>query len=220
MKTRLFAIGTLLALPLFLSAAVAQSALAQQDTTQAGMRRMHRGMRMHADSAMRGMGMRSMRSMRGMQRMGGMRAMRGANHIGPHMLIGLKSELELTDDQVARLEKIGEDHRALMQAQMQNMQNLRESMLKARAENDFAALEKGIDEGAKLRSGMAKGMLNVEKQTLEVLSDAQQTKYETWQEGARLFRRQGRQMREHMRGMGRGMQMRLHRAPADTTKSQ
>jgi hypothetical protein len=223
MKSRIFAVGATLAAALFLAVAFTQSAVAQQDTTQAGMRRMHRGMRIHADSTMPGMGMRSMRGMRGMQRMGGVRAMRGmhrAGHVGPHMLIGLKGELELTDDQVGQLEKLAEGHHALMQAQMENIRDLAESMRTARAENDFEALEKGIDEGAKLRSGMAKGMLTLEKQTLEVLSDAQRTKFETWQEGAQLFRRQGRQMREHMRGMGRGMRLHMHQPPADTTQSQ
>lgn len=223
MKSRFLAVGTTLGAVLVLAVAPSQSAVAQQDTTRASMGRMQRGMRIHADSTMRGMGMRGMRGMQrpaGAWAMRGMRGMHRAGHVGPHMLIGLKSELELTEDQVGQLERLAEGHHALMQAQMQNLRNLAESMRTARAENDFEALEEGIDEGARLRAGIAKGMLTLEQQTLEVLSDAQRTKFQTWREGAQLFRRQGRQMREHMRGMGQARRMRLHQVPADTTKSE
>ena len=83
---------------------------------------------------------------------------------------------------------------------MQSMRDLRESLREARQARDWDALEKAIDEGAKLHSGMAKGLVNVERQSLEVLSDQQRQKYETWQEGARLFRRQGLRHRQEMRG--------------------
>lgn len=169
--------GLAFALPvLFFAAPLA----AQQDTTRAGqgmmMRRgMHRGMH-------QGQGM-----MRG--EMPGARMM-GANHIGPRLLLGLKSELELSNEQASRLEKIQEDHHALMQGMHENMMSLRERTIEARGENDWDALEDIIEERSKLHEKMAKSHLNVERQALGVLSDDQRQKVETWQEGHRLFRQQ------------------------------
>ncbi|UCF19660.1 MAG: Spy/CpxP family protein refolding chaperone [Gemmatimonadota bacterium] len=125
--------------------------------------------------------------------------MRGGG-FGPRMMVALKDELGLSDEQVSRLDKIHEDHRALMQAQMQNLHDLAVKMREAREQRDWDALEKAIDERAKLESGMARGLLNVERQSLEVLSDEQRQKFETWGEGARLFRHQGPRHRHEMRG--------------------
>jgi len=187
-----------------------------QDTAQAGQ--MQRRMRVHQDSAttMRRMGMRSwrgMRSMQGMRMRQGMtlRGMSGFNHVGPRMFIGLKDELALTEEQVNQLEKIHEGHHSLMMAQQEALKKQREAGAKAQAERDWEAVEASIDEGTKVFNGMLKGLVQVERQTWDVLSADQREKFNTWQEGARLMRRQwGQGMRE-----GRGMQRRM-RVHADS----
>lgn len=155
------------------------------------------------------------RGMRGQFGPGMHRGAMGAfeiGHVGPRMLLGAKEELGLSADQVARLEEIHESHHTQMQAQMERLSEHREAMRKARLENDWEALEKGIAEGAELRSGVARGMLNVERETLGVLSDEQRQKLETWQEGARLLRRQRMEHRRGMQGrQGRGMRMQRRR---------
>jgi Spy/CpxP family protein refolding chaperone len=142
----------------------------------------------------------------------------GAGHIGPRMLTGLKEELALSEEQLGQLEKIHEDHHALMQAQMQNMRDLQESLREARSERDWDTLNQKIDEAANLRTGMAKGLVNVEKLSWEVLNDDQREKYATWQEGARLFQRQRMRGRREMGQQGMGMQRHL-RIHADTAQS-
>lgn len=204
MNTRFAALGITLALTILLSASdvasAQEAASAKQDTAQ----------------AMQGMGIRHMGGMGA-----GMRQFMRGGHVGPMMLLGVKEELGLSEDQVTRLQKIHEDHRALMQAQMKQLAEHREAMKKARQANDWDALEKGITDGSNLRAGVARGLLNVEKQAFEVLSAEQRTKFETWQEGARVLGRQrmlhrrGMRDRGMMRGEGmRGMRMRLHRQPA------
>ncbi len=194
MDRRLSAIGLALALPLALSLSDTASAQtrtravrAQQDTTQAGQVGPRRGMRggwMHGD--------------RGFGRAPGFAAM----HVGPRRLLGLREELGLSEDQVSRLEKIHEGHQSQMQAQMQQVRTLQDSLRAARVRNDYAALEKGIDERAKLTARIAKGQLDVERQSLQVLNDGQRQKFETWQEGVRVFRRQGIERLREMRGQG------------------
>jgi len=183
---RIATLSLALALPLVFAAPT----LAQQDTTRAGqgmmMRRgMHQGM--HQGGAMMGPGMMRM----------------GANHVGPGMLLNLKSELELNDQQVGQLTKLREDHHSLMQAMHQNMTDLRDKMIEARGDDDFSALEQLIDERAELHANMAKSRLNVERQALDVLSADQRQKVETWREGARLFRR-GHMHRGTRQGPRRG----------------
>ena len=147
-------------------------------------------------------------------RLRGRQFMRGG-HLGPMMLIGVKEELGLSEQQVAQLEKIREDHHALMQAQMKQLADHREAMRKARENDDWDALQKGIDEGADLQAGIARGLLNVERQSLEVLTTDQRNKFETWREGLRVFGRERMQHRWEMRGQGmRGMRMQRHRQPA------
>lgn len=194
MKIRFPALGLVLALPLLLSTADIAAAQAEQDTAQ-----MRRGRGMHRGAAM---GHRGHQFMRG-------------GHAGPRALIGVKDNLGLSEDQVAQLEKVHEDHHALMQAQMKRLAEHREAMRKAKAEGDWDALERGIEEGANLQAGMARGLLNVQRQSLEVLTDEQRTKYETWQEGARVFGRQRFERRQGMRGQGmrRGQRMQRHRQP-------
>ncbi len=200
MNRRLAAIMLALALPWALSdVAWAQAPAAQQDTAQAGQVGPRRGMR--------GGWMR-----------GGPGFGRGfaAEHAGPRRLLGLREELGLSADQVSRLEKIQEGHHSLMQAQMQQLRTLQDSLRAARVRNDYAALEKGIDERAKLTAGIAKGPLNVERQSLQVLNDEQRGKFETWQEGVRVFRRQGIERRREMRGQGmrgRGMRRQNRQPP-------
>jgi hypothetical protein len=198
MNTRIAAFGLALALPILLSAADVASAQqaqsAQQDTAQTW-----RGRGMRRGGAI---GMRARQFMRG-------------GHVGPMVLMGVKEELGLSEQQVAQLEKLREDHHALMQAQMKQLADHREAMRKARENNDWAALEKGIADGANLQAGVARGLLNVERQSLEVLSADQRTKFETWREGVRVFGRQRMQHRQEMQGQGmRGMRMQRHRQPA------
>ncbi len=172
------------------------SAWAQQDTTQADQVVPRRGARRMGPRA----GMRGARMGRGLQA--------GPGHTGPRMMLGLKSELGLSDAQVGRLEKIHEDHRALMESSRSQLQAVHESLAKARQERDYDAMEKGIDELGKLRMAMAKSGLNVERQSLGVLNDAQRQKLETWQEGARLLRQQRAQRWQEWRGERQGQRQR------------
>lgn len=209
MKIRIAANGLAAALAALL--AFAGPGVAQQDTAQAAPAMRGRGMGMHG----RGMGMGMMMQRRGMmgaRGMGmGMRAFMRGEHIGPPILLGLKDELGLSDEQVSRLEKIRDAHRAQMKSQMEALRNHREAVRKARVEGDWDALEKAIDEGAKLRAGVAKGILNIERQSLDVLTDAQRQKFQTWQEGARLLRQQRLEHWRQMHGQGmRGQRMQGH----------
>jgi hypothetical protein len=134
------------------------------------------------------------------------------------MLIGFKDDLELSEEQIGRLEELGEGHQALMQAQMERLQEHREAMRQARAESDYEALERLIDEGAELQAGVARGLLNVERESLDVLTDAQREKYTAWREGIEIFRRQQRdrwrQDRESgMRGRGMRQRQRVPQPP-------
>ena len=185
--------------------------MSPQDTARAGQMRM----RVHQDSAtaMRRMSMQGawgMRSMQGMRMgMGGaMRGMSGFNHVGPRMFIGLKDELELTDGQVSQLEKIHEGHHSLMMAQQEALQQQREIGAKAQAERDWDAVEESIDEGTNILNGMQKGLVQVERQTWDVLTAGQREKFNTWQEGARLMQRQRNQGMREWRGIQR--RMRIH----------
>ena len=169
-------------------------ALAQQDTAQAATRMR---MRIHRDSAM---------AAQPMQMMGGAHGMRGhmrGGHVGPHALLAVKDQLELSEEQVASLEQIHEDHQPLMQAQMEQLKAHHEAMQEARSEQDWDAIERGIDEGANLRAGIARGILNVERQSQDVLTDAQREKYDTWREGVEMFRQQRMHSRGHRHGHGR-----------------
>lgn len=179
-NTRTPILGLALFLPALLLAGPAK---AQQDTTQTRPRMMQRGVHRMHEGGMMG-------------QMGAMRM--GAAHVGPRLLIDLKSELELSDDQVARLEKIRDDHHPLMQGMHENMMSLREKAASARAENDWSALEDLVDERADLHAKMAKSHLNVERQSLDILNADQRQKVETWQQGHQLFRR-------HRMPAGRGM---------------
>jgi hypothetical protein len=134
------------------------------------------------------------------------------------MLLGFKEELELSDQQVERLEQLGEEHQALMEAQMERLREHREAMQQARAESDYDALERLIEEGAELQTGIARGLLNVERGSLDVLTDAQREKYTAWREGIEIFRRQQRdrwrQDRSHgMRGRGTQQRRRQPQPP-------
>ena len=199
---------TSLVLPQARSAAYSgsdNSVMSPQDTAQAGQMRMR--MRVHQDSAMgvRRMPMRGMRMNRG----GAMGGMFGFRHVGPRMFIGLKDELELTEEQVSQLEKIHEGHHSLMMAQQEALAKQREAGAKAQAERDWATVEKSIDEGTKVLNGMLRGLVEVERQTWDVLTAEQREKFNTWQEGARLMQQQ------RWQGMRRGMQRRM-RMPADS----
>ena len=142
----------------------------------------------------------------GMQGIGmrGMSGMLGFEHVGPSLLLGLRSELGLSEDQVSRLQKIRQDHHALMEAMHKNLQELRESMVEARFERDWAALETAIEEMGRLQAGMARSYLNAERESLQVLNESQRQKFETWNKGARLFRHHHLQGTPYMHGPGMG----------------
>ena len=209
MNIRFSALGLILAVPLLLSAAepaVAQgrpgAGVARQDTTRMRQARPHMGPRAGRAAMMRGGGMM------------------GADHLGPGRLLGLKDELALTDQQVQQLEKLRDGHHSLMQAQSEKMREVGGAMREARSNRDWKALEQGIDEGAKLRVGMAKSIVQLERQSLEVLNSEQRGKYDFWQEGARLFRRQGMQRGMRGREMRRpGMQRMRRAAPPDSASN-
>jgi Spy/CpxP family protein refolding chaperone len=207
MYRRISTIAVALALPILLLASGTAYGQEEGDRdTDRAHRRME--MRHHRGAGMQGQGMRF-----------GAGGFVGANHVGPRMLLNIKDELGLSEEQAAQLEKIHEEHHALMTAQMEKLSELRESMQAARLERDWDALDAGIDEGSTLRTGVAKGLLEVERRSLAVLNEEQAAKLESWQEGLRVFRHQRMEMRHEMgQGMRRGMRMR-HHAPADTAKS-
>lgn len=203
MNIRLATFGLALALPLLSStvgvASAQEAQSAQQDTAQTWR---GRGMRRAAEA-----GLPARQFMRG-------------GHAGPLMILGAKEELGLSEEQVAQLEKIREEHHSLMQAQIKQLSDHREAMRKARAEDDWDALQEGIEEGANLHAGIARGLLNVERQSLDVLSADQRGKFETWQEGVRVLGRQRMQHRQTMRAPGmRGMRMQRHRQPTPPPQS-
>ena len=137
---------------------------------------------------------------------GAMGGLSGFDHVGPRMFIGLKDELGLSEEQVGQLEKIHEGHHSLMMAQQEALANQREAGAKARADRDWSAVESSIDEGTKVLNGMLKGLVEVERQTWDVLTAEQREKFAAWQEGARLLQRQRRQgMRSEMQ-----RRMRIH----------
>jgi len=172
-----------------------------QDTSQT-QRMAPQGMRMAPHMGMHDMMMPGM-MMRGMG-MHGTPGMMDFERVGPGLLLGLRSELGLSDDQVSRLEKIREDHHALMEGMHENVQELHESMVRARSERDWAALDSSIDEMARVHAGMAKSHLKVERESLQVLNESQRQKLETWNEGARLFRHHYLQGTPYMHGPGMG----------------
>ena len=135
----------------------------------------------------------------------------GGGHLGPHLMIGLKDDLELSAEQVTQLEGVHESHYALMTGMREQLEKGREALLEAREANDYDAMESAIDDMSRMRTAQAKSFIDVERQTLSVLTDAQRQQFETWKEGADLFRRQGRQMmRHHTEGMGQQRRQRVH----------
>ncbi|NIR45043.1 MAG: hypothetical protein GWN99_11705 [Gemmatimonadetes bacterium] len=187
------------------------SAQLRRPAPQRGM--MHRGM-MHRGMMRRGMG--PMQQSGAAMRMGGLM---GPGHVGPRFLIGLKDELELSDEQVTRLEGIQESHHALMTGLREQMQKGHEALREARIADDYGAMEEAIEEVGRTRTQMARSMLDVERQTQSVLSADQRAKLDSWREGARLFLRRGLEMRRGMRGEGDGpgmrMRQRRHQPPGN-----
>ena len=184
----------------------APGAAQEADPDTATMRRAHRGMmgQMGWQGHMHGHGMRQ-----GTRMGAGM----GGGHLGPHLMIGLKDDLELSAEQVTQLEGVHESHQALMTGMREQLEKGHEALMEARKANDYDAMESAIDDVSRLRTAQAKSFIDVERQTMGVLTDAQREKFEAWKEGAAVLRRQGRQMmRMHMRhdedGEGHGMQMR------------
>lgn len=197
MNIRVPALGLTLALALVLSTSDAAVAQARQRAPRL------RARALGAPLGQRGMGLRA-------------RALTGPAHVGPGLLLRLKSELELSEEQVGRLEKLQEDHQSAMETVRDRLAEMRESVAEARSERDWDALENAIDEFARLGADRAKSFLNLERGALDVLNDEQRGKLEDWQEGARLLRQQRlhrwQDLRERMRG-GEGLRWRRQPAP-------
>jgi hypothetical protein len=119
----------------------------------------------------------------------GLRAFMDPDHVGPAMLVRLRSFLELSDDQVERLGQIRDDHYAAIRTLGDELAEVRQSIVKARAERDWDGLEAAIDEFSRLSAEGAKSGLEVERQSLGVLSDEQREKLDVWQEGVGLYGR-------------------------------
>lgn len=185
MNIRVPALGLTVALALVLS--TTDTAMAQA--------------RQRAPLGQRGMGLRA-------------RALAGPAHVGPGMLLRLKSELELSDEQVGRLEKLQEDHQTAMEAMRDRLSEMRESVAEARSERDWDALENSIDEFARLGAERAKSFLNLERESLGVLNDEQREKLDALQGAARLLREQRFHRWQDMRGrMRRDRGLRWRRLP-------
>lgn len=156
-----------------------------------GMRGMMHGMKGESAGMMRG-GMGMMGGMSMMARSG----MRGAN---PSMLLAQRDVLELTDDQVQRLEELQEKQKGMMKGMHEGMMAVRGQMRDAMdAESpDMEAYRSALE-------GMADQMVShhmqrarFQQQVLDVLTPEQREKLQT-----------GMQMMRHMmgdRGMGGSM---------------
>jgi Spy/CpxP family protein refolding chaperone len=143
---------------------------------------------------------------------------------GIGMILNFKEELKLTDDQVARLEKIRSEHTVYMQERSEELRELRTSMRDARTAEDWDALEKAIEENAKLRGEMAKSRLRVTRDSQDALTAEQKSTLDTWRQGYQLFNRQrmrGRRQDAVDRGTGRGImrRQRLHQPPDSASSS-
>ncbi|KPK81070.1 MAG: hypothetical protein AMS25_07885 [Gemmatimonas sp. SM23_52] len=193
MNIRVAALGLTLALALVLSTSEVAVAQARQRAPRSRARALAVPLGQH------GMGLRA-------------RALTGPGHVGPGLLLRLKSELELSNEQVGRLEKLQEDHGTAMETMRDRLAEMRESFAKARSERDWDALENAIDEFARLGAERAKSFLSLERESLGLLNDEQREKLDTLQGAARLLREQRFHRWQDMR-RGRGLRWRRQPVP-------
>ena len=146
---------------------------------------------------MRGMGadsdgMMPMRRGMGPGMMGGGMGMMTGN---PSMLLAQRSVLELTDDQVARLEELQEKQQGMMQGMHKGMMAVRSQMQDVMASDslDTDAYRKAVEAMADQMVGHHMQMVRFREQVQDVLTPEQREKLQT-----------GMQMMRHMMG-GRGM---------------
>ena len=123
-----------------------------------------------------------------------------AGMYAPGFLLGLKSQLGLSDDQAKRLEGIQSGLRTAMQSQGQKLRDVHDSLIQARQKEDWSAVENGIDQAAKLQAGAAKAQVEAVKKTLAVLSPEQRQKLDSWRQGAMMFQQGMQGMLQHMGG--------------------
>lgn len=116
----------------------------------------------------------------------------------PQFLLGLRDELGLSDDQAARLEETQDELRSAMQARAQELHDLHDSLMQARENEDWGALEDGIDRAAELQAELAKARVESARETLAVLSAEQRQKLESWRQGALMYRQGMQGMLRHM----------------------
>lgn len=178
------------------------------------------GGQMHADTTpaatpcpggMSGMGMMGMMQGPGMMRgmagdsagmmrmgpgmMGGGMGMMGMMGAGPSMLLAQRDVLELTEDQVARLEELREKQQSMMQGMHKGMMAVRSQMQDVTAADslDMEAYRKAVEGMADQMVSHQMQMASFREQVLDVLTPEQREKLQT-----------GMQMMRHMMG-GRGM---------------
>lgn len=153
----------------------------------AGMMQMRRGMGPGMTGG--GMGM-----MEGGAMMSG-RGMMGMMGTNPSMLLAQRDVLELTDDQVSRLEELREEQKGMMKGMHQGMMAVRGQMQDVTAADslDMDAYRKAVEGMADQMVGHHMQMASFREQVLDVLTPEQREKVQT-----------GMQMMRHMMG-GRGM---------------
>ena len=136
-----------------------------------------------------GMGMMGSGAMMGGR---GMMGMMGAN---PSMLLAQRDVLELTDDQVTRLEELREKQQGMMQGMHKGMMAVRSQMQDAMAADslDMEAYRNAVEAMADQMVGHHMQMARFREQVLDVLTPEQREKLQT-----------GMQMMRHMMG-GQGM---------------
>lgn len=174
-----------------------QRGMMHGDTTSAAMRCPGGmgGMDMMHDRDMMGHG-----TMHGRQGMMGMRrgmgpATMGLMGPGPAMLLSQRDVLELTGDQVARLEELREKKQSMMKGMHEGMSAVRSRMQDVTAADDLdlEAYRSALESMADQMVGHHMQMARFRGQVLDVLTSEQRAKLQT-----------GMKMMRHMMG-GRGM---------------
>jgi Spy/CpxP family protein refolding chaperone len=148
-----------------------------------GMQGMMHGMKGESAAMMRG----------GMGMMGGMSMMARSGMMGanPSMLLAQKDVLELTDDQVQRLERLEEKQKGMMEGMHESMMTVRSQMrdAMAAAPPDMDAYRSALEEMADRMVSHHMQRARFQQQVLDVLTSEQREKLQT-----------GMQMMRHMMG--------------------
>ncbi|HEY7878254.1 MAG TPA: Spy/CpxP family protein refolding chaperone [Gemmatimonadaceae bacterium] len=120
-------------------------------------------------------------------------------------LLGMRTQLGLTDDQVARLEALSTAQRQALAPQMPAELRVRADLMEAMQKDNLDAAHTAIDRMAKMRADAQFARLKAARDARDILTDAQRTKLQQFR-GAMM---RGRMMRGGMmrRGMMRGGMM-------------